>query len=151
MCKFLVLIRYGIKKIILTLTLSQSGRNQYFLSYWDGGNVCWYLTSCNIYIFHFVLILYCSLVYFNNNRQANLFGNNSEMESSIEPQKPCKWVWNISFHISSPTWNPKSSRFHPLHTLRSKCVLTFMSEPELGHIAFHYPRLGNFISLFNKI
>ena len=29
--------------------------------------------------------------------------------------------------------------------------LTFVSEPELGHSAFHYPRLGNFISLFNKI
>ena len=36
-------------------------------------------------------------------------------------------------------------------TLRSKHVLTFGSEPELGHSAFHYPRLGNFISLFNKI
>jgi hypothetical protein len=30
-------------------------------------------------------------------------------------------------------------------------ALTFVSEPKLGHSAFHYPRLGNFISLFNKI
>ena len=37
------------------------------------------------------------------------------------------------------------------HTLRSKHVLTFVLEPELGHSAFHYPRLGNIISLFNKI
>ena len=30
-------------------------------------------------------------------------------------------------------------------------ALTFVSEPKLGHSAFHYPRLGNLISLFNKI
>ncbi len=36
-------------------------------------------------------------------------------------------------------------------TLRSKHDLTFVSEPELRHSAFHYARLGNFISLFNKI
>ena len=30
-------------------------------------------------------------------------------------------------------------------------ALTFVSEPKLGHSAFRYPRLGNFISLFNKI
>ena len=30
-------------------------------------------------------------------------------------------------------------------------ALPFVSEPKLGHSAFHYPRLGNFISLFNKI
>ena len=30
-------------------------------------------------------------------------------------------------------------------------ALTFVSEPKLVHSAFHYPRFGNFISLFNKI
>ena len=30
-------------------------------------------------------------------------------------------------------------------------ALTLVLEPKLGHSAFHYPRLGNFISLFNKI
>ncbi len=30
-------------------------------------------------------------------------------------------------------------------------ALIFVSEPKLGHSAFHYPKLGNFISLFNKI
>ena len=30
-------------------------------------------------------------------------------------------------------------------------ALTLVSEPKLGHSAFHYPRLGNLISLFNKI
>ena len=29
--------------------------------------------------------------------------------------------------------------------------LSLVSEPKLGHSAFHYHRLGNFISLFNKI
>ena len=42
----------------------------------------------------------------------------------------------------------------PHHVILHNAIegdLTFVSEPELGHSAFHYPRLGNFISLFNKI
>ena len=38
-----------------------------------------------------------------------------------------------------------------IHTVRSKGDMTFVSEPELGHSAYHYPRLGNFVSLYNKI
>ena len=30
-------------------------------------------------------------------------------------------------------------------------ALTLVSESKLGHSAFNYPRLGKFISLFNKI
>ena len=38
-----------------------------------------------------------------------------------------------------------------MHHSAFEGALTSVSEPKLGHSAFHYPKLGNFISLFNKI
>ena len=70
-------------------------------------------------------------------------------ELSVTPPSP-EYIDSDSIFLSSQSlYGEVAANWRPYNAIEGD--LTFVSEPELGHSAFHYPRLGNFISLFNKI